>query len=78
MVAATLRTIFAQPELVTAREAVERISRLFEKRYPKLVEVLTEAETDILGLLRLPRRASSSSLVDQLPGAAQEGGQSAL
>src|SRR5438309_9992442 len=48
MVAATLRTIFAQPDLTTAHDAVERISRLFEKRYPKLVETLTEAETDIL------------------------------
>jgi mutator family transposase len=36
MVAATLRTIFAQPDLTTAQEAVERISRLFEKRYPQL------------------------------------------
>jgi putative transposase len=54
MVAATLRTIFAQPDLESARDAVERIARLFEKRYPKLVEVLREAETDILAYYSFP------------------------
>jgi putative transposase len=54
MVAATLRTIFAQPDLASAKEAVERIARLFEKRYPKLVEVLREAETDILAYYGFP------------------------
>jgi putative transposase len=54
MVAATLRTIFAQPDLESARDAVERIARLFEKRNPKLVEVLREAETDILAYYGFP------------------------
>src|SRR5207244_8017880 len=54
MVAATLRTIFAQPDLATAHDAVERISRLFEKRYPKLVATLTEAETDTLAYYGFP------------------------
>ena len=54
MVAATLRTIFAQPDLATAQDAVERIIQLFEKRYPKLVETLTEAETDILAYYAFP------------------------
>jgi transposase-like protein len=54
MVAATLRTVFAQPDLTTARDAVERISRLFAKRYPRLVELLNEAETDILAFYGFP------------------------
>ena len=54
MVAATLRTIFAQPDLATAHDAVERIARLFEKRYPKLVEMLREANTDIVGYYSFP------------------------
>ncbi len=54
MVAATLRTIFAQPDLASAKETVERISRLFENRYPKLVEVLQEAENDILAYYGFP------------------------
>src|SRR5499427_6740379 len=54
MVAATLRTIFAQPDLASAQDAVERIARLFEKRYPKLVGVLREAEMDILAYYGFP------------------------
>jgi Transposase, Mutator family len=74
MVAATLRTIFAQPDLTTAHDAVERISWLLEKRYPKL----TEDRDRHPGLLRIPRRAPSAGLVDQLPGAPQQGGLAAL
>ena len=54
MMAATLRTIFAQPDLASARDTVERVGRLFETRYPKLVEVLREAETDILAYYGFP------------------------
>src|SRR5579859_2709088 len=54
MVAATLRTIFAQPDLDSARDTVERIRKLFLKRYPKLVEVLSEAEGDILAYYSFP------------------------
>src|SRR5215472_14747064 len=54
LVAATLRTIFAQPDLASAKNAVKRICRLFEKRYPKLVEVLQEAENDILAYYGFP------------------------
>jgi len=54
MVAATLRTIFAQSDQATAHEAVERISRLFQKRYPQLVNVLHEAEVDILAFYSFP------------------------
>ncbi len=54
MVAATLRTIFAQPDAASAQEAVERVSRLFEKRYPVLVGCLQEAEVDILAYYGFP------------------------
>jgi transposase-like protein len=54
MVAATLRTIFAQPDLRSAHDTVERICILFEKRYPKLVEVLRAAETDVLAYYGFP------------------------
>ncbi len=40
MVAATLRTVFAQPDQASAHETIERIRRLFEKRYPQLVKVV--------------------------------------
>jgi transposase-like protein len=54
MVAATLRTIFAQPEVESAHETVERVCRLFEKRYPQLVACLREAETDVLAYYGFP------------------------
>src|SRR5256886_585297 len=54
MVAATLRTIFAQPEVDSAHETVERVCRLFEKRYPQLVACLREAETDVLAYYGFP------------------------
>ena len=54
MVAATLRTIFAQPDLGSAQEAVARICGLFERRYPQLVKVLQEAEVDVLAYFSFP------------------------
>jgi transposase-like protein len=46
MVAATLRTIFAQPDADSAHDTVEWVCRLFEKRNPRLVACLRDAETD--------------------------------
>jgi len=54
MVAATLRTIFAQPDAHSAQDTVERVSRLFEKRYPQLVACLRDAETDVLAYFGFP------------------------
>ncbi len=54
MVAPTLRTVFAQADLASAHDTVGRIYTLFEKRYPKLVEVLREAETDVLAYYGFP------------------------
>src|SRR5437016_4464657 len=54
MVAATLRTVFAQPDQGSAHETVERICRLFEKRYPQLVKVVQEAEVDVLAYFSFP------------------------
>ena len=54
MVAATLRTVFAQPDQASAHETIERICRLFEKRYPQLVKVVQEAEVDVLAYYCFP------------------------
>jgi transposase-like protein len=54
MVAATLRSIFIQPDLAAAKDTTEQICRLFEKRYPTLVEVLREVETDVLAYCGFP------------------------
>ena len=54
MVAATLRTVFAQPDALSAKETIERVCRLFEKRYPQLVACLRDAETDVLAFYGFP------------------------
>ena len=54
MVAATLRTIFAQADADSAHDTVERVCRLFEKRYPQLVACLRDAETDVLAYYGFP------------------------
>ena len=54
MVAATVRTIFAQPDRATAKAAVERVCRLFERRFPKLVACLLDGEDDVLAYYGFP------------------------
>src|SRR5437899_10823445 len=54
MVAATLRTVFAQPDQASAHETIDRICKLFERRYPQLVKVLQEAEVDVLAYFSFP------------------------
>jgi len=54
MVAATLRTVFAQPDQASAQKTIERICRLFEKRYPRLVKIVQEAEVDVLAFYSFP------------------------
>jgi transposase-like protein len=70
MVAATLRTIFAQPDREGARETIARISRLFERRFPKLVAVLQDAEVDILAFHSFPlehrRQVWSTNALERL------------
>jgi putative transposase len=66
MVAATPRTIFAQPDHDGAKEAIARIGRLFERRFPKLVAVLQDGRDRHLRLSQFPARASSADLVDRL------------
>src|SRR5260370_7985479 len=70
MVAATLRTVFAQPDQASAHDTIERICRLFEKRYPQLVKVLQEAEVAVLAYfsfpLEHPRQTSSPNSLEHL------------
>ncbi len=54
MVAATVRTIFAQPDRDSAQETIARIGRLVERRFPKMVALLQEAEIDILAYHTFP------------------------
>ena len=70
MVAAMVRTIFAQPDLDSAQESVSRVCRLFEKRFPQLLALLTEAEADILAYNGFPvehrRQVCSTNSLERL------------
>jgi transposase-like protein len=54
MVAATIRTVFAQPDPVAAREQWRRVADGFRGRHPRLADLLDDAEPDVLAYLAFP------------------------
>jgi transposase-like protein len=54
MVAATIRTVFAQPDATSAREQWRRVADGFRPRWPRLAALLDEAEADVLAYLAFP------------------------
>jgi len=54
MVAATIRTVFVQPDEATARDQWRRVADGFRTRFGRLAELLDEAETDVLAYLAFP------------------------
>jgi len=54
MVAATIRTVFAQPDATGARNQWRRVADSFRSRFPCLAEVMDDAETDVLAYTTFP------------------------
>jgi transposase-like protein len=54
MVAATIRTVFVQPDATTARETWRKVADGFRPRWGRLAELLDEAEADVLAYLAFP------------------------
>jgi len=54
MVAATIRTVFAQPDAGSAREQWRRVTDSFRSRFPRLAELMDDAETDVLAYTTFP------------------------
>ena len=54
MVAATIRTVFAQPDPAAAREQWRRVADTFRPRFGRLAELLDAAEADVLAYLAFP------------------------
>ncbi len=54
MVGATIRTVFAQPDAVSAREQWRRVSDGFRCRFPRLSDLMEEAEEDVLSYAAFP------------------------
>jgi transposase-like protein len=55
MVAAAVRTIFAQPDRQAASEQLTVVVESLEKRWPKAAQLLTAAEDDILAYMAFPK-----------------------
>jgi transposase-like protein len=55
MVAATIRTVFVQPDAATARATWRRVADGFRERFPRLAALLDGAEADVLAYLSFPR-----------------------
>jgi transposase-like protein len=54
MVAATIRTVFAQPDPAAAREQWRRVADMFRPRFARLADLLDAAEADVLAYLAFP------------------------
>ena len=54
MVEATIRTVFPQPDAASARHQWRRVADGFRARFPKLAELMDEAEADVLAYASLP------------------------
>jgi transposase-like protein len=54
LVAATIRTVFAQPTPETARLQWRRVADEFRPRWPRLADLLDAAEADVLAYLAFP------------------------
>ena len=55
MVAAALRTIFAQPNREAASQQLQVVAQAMKPRWPRAAQMLTEAEDDILAYMAFPQ-----------------------
>jgi putative transposase len=62
MVAAAIRTIFAQPSPVHVRDQLEVIAAMLGRQFPKVEAMLRDAADDVTRLRRLPRPALEEDL----------------
>jgi transposase-like protein len=54
IVAAALRTIFAQPDRPAAGAQLDEVVQAMQRRWPKAAELLAQAEDDILAYMAFP------------------------
>ena len=76
MVAAAIRTIFAQPDAEHVHEQFEVIAAMLGKQLPKVEQMLRGAKDDLLAFTGFPvSHWRKEDLVDQPARAAEQGGQ---
>ncbi len=54
MVAALVRTIFAQPDQASARQQLEQVAGALERRFPQVAALLREAAEEVLAYMAFP------------------------
>ncbi len=54
LVAATIRTVFAQPTAELTREQYRRVADTFRSRYPRLAALMDDSEEDVLAYTAFP------------------------
>jgi transposase-like protein len=54
MVAATIRTVFVQPDAASARETWRRVAAQLRPRFPRVAQLLDDAEDEVLTYLNFP------------------------
>ena len=55
MLAATIRTVFVQPDAGSAREQWRRVADQLRSRFPHVAQLLDEAEDEVLAYLAFPQ-----------------------
>jgi len=55
MIAATVRTVFAQPDPEATKDQLQQVVGMLEDRYPAAAQVLAEAETDVTAYATFPQ-----------------------
>ena len=70
MVAAAVRTIFAQPNRQAAGQQLQEVVQALQARWPQAAKVLVEAEEDVLAYMAFPRehwtRIFSTNVLERL------------
>lgn len=70
MVAAAVRTIFAQPNRQAAGQQLQEVVSALQARWPQAAKVLVEAEEDVLAYMAFPRehwtRIVSTNVLERL------------
>jgi len=70
MVAATVRTIHAQPDADATRTQLHTVVGMLEDRFPKAAEILAGAETDVTAYVAFPkthwRKISSTNPLERI------------
>jgi hypothetical protein len=77
MVAAAIRTVFAQPDAEHVRSQLDVIAGMLGRQFPQVEAMLRDAAEDLLAFTGFPGRALEEGLVDQSAGAAEQGDQAA-